>query len=63
MERKKEKFDFFYLFFIFQILAIYLSMSPNLIKGWTHFLFLNFFIVFCNTWDLLSSCFVWKKKK
>ena len=60
---KKKKFDFFIFFSFFQILAIYLSMSPNLIKvADTFFIFKFLYSFFCNTWDLLSSCFVWKKK-
>ncbi len=43
---KNEKFDFFIFFSFFQVLAVYLSGTPNLIKGWTHFLFLNFFIIY-----------------
>ncbi len=60
---KKEKFDFFIFFSFFQILAIYLSMSPNLIKGWTHFLFLNFFIVFFATHGIYYLLVLFRKKK
>ena len=41
-----EKLDFINFFSLFQIIFIYLTLNMNLIKGWTHFLFLNFFIIY-----------------
>ena len=39
-----DKTDFFIFLSLFQILTIYLTLDINLIKGWTHFIFLNFFL-------------------
>ncbi len=41
-----EKIDFFVFISFLQVSIVYLSSSPNLIKGWTHFLFLHFFIIY-----------------
>jgi len=41
-----DKGDFFIFLSLFQILTIYLMLDMNLIKGWNHFIFLNFFLAY-----------------
>ncbi len=60
---KKEKFDFFIFFSFFQIFVIYVSTNPNLIKGWTHFLFLNYFIVYFASLGIFYLLNFFRKKK
>ena len=60
---KKEKFDFFIFFSFFQVLVIYIITTPNLIKGWTHFLFINYFIVYFATLGIFYVLNFLKEKK
>jgi len=41
-----DKVDLFIFLSLFQIITIYLTLDMNLIKGWTHFIFLNFFLTY-----------------
>ena len=43
---KREKIDFINFFSFFQVIFIILSFEMYLIKGWTHFLFLNYFLIY-----------------
>ena len=43
---ENEKIDFINFFSFFQVIFIILSFDLNLIKGWTHFLFLNYFLIY-----------------
>ena len=42
----KEKFDLITFFCFFQVIAVYFTLNINLIKGWTHFIFLNYFLIY-----------------
>ena len=43
---KNEKYDLIFFISLFQVIAVYLSFDLNLVKGWTHFLFLNLFLIY-----------------
>ena len=43
---KNEKYDLIFFLSLFQVIAVYLSFDLNLVKGWTHFLFLNLFLIY-----------------
>jgi hypothetical protein len=43
---KNEKYDLIFFLSLFQVIAVYLSFDINLVKGWTHFLFLNLFLIY-----------------
>ena len=60
---KNEKFDFILFICFFQIIVVYLTLSPNLIKGWTHFLFLNFFLIYFSVFTIYSFFIKNRKKK
>ena len=60
---KLEKFDFFVFFSLFQVIAIYLTLNINLIKGWTHFLFLNFFLIYFGALGIYFINIILKKYK
>ena len=60
---KKEKFDFLIFLCISQVIFVYLSFNINLIKGWTHFLFLNFFLVYFATLCIYLFYIFFKKQK
>ena len=41
-----EKFDLINFISFFQIIAVYFTLNMNLIKGWTHFIFMNYFLIY-----------------
>ena len=41
-----EKFDLINFISFFQIIVIYFTLNMNLIKGWTHFIFINYFLIY-----------------
>lgn len=59
-----EKIDVFIFLCLLQIIVVYLSTEINLIKGWTHFLFLNFFLSYyaINSAHIFYLSFRFKKR-
>ena len=58
-----EKIDFIILFSFFQVILICLTTNLNLIKGWTHFLFINFFLIYFATISIYVIFILLKKNK
>ena len=59
---KREKIDFINFFSFFQVIFIILSFEMNLIKGWTHFLFLNYFLIYFASLGIYLFYINFKKK-
>ena len=59
----KEKFDLINFFCIFQVIVVYLTFNINLIKGWTHFIFLNYFLIYFSSMGIYILFINFRKNK
>ena len=58
-----EKFDLINFLCFFQVIAVYFTFNMNFIKGWTHFIFLNFFLIYFSTIGIYILFLIVRKKK
>ena len=58
-----EKCDLINFLCFFQVIAVYFTINMNFIKGWTHFIFLNFFLIYFSTIGIYILFLSFKKNK
>ena len=58
-----DKLELFIFLSLFQIITVYLTLDMNLIKGWTHFIFLNFFLTYYSVISIYVFYLKFRSKK
>ena len=58
-----EKCDLINFLCFFQVIAVYFTFNMNFIKGWTHFIFLNFFLIYFSTIGIYILFLIVRKNK